>query len=120
MKKNVLPKSNSLSLDFLRNRFPLTANRFEASPYWHPTSENDVTANLVTFLDLEGYEIVNVMVFDRDGADTDGPIGYDPVVKIKGQIVDIGGRWFPDFDEARLHGLDYILNIFEEEQKITP
>ena len=39
-------------------------------------------------------------------------------MKIKGQDVDIGGRWFADFDQARLHALDYVLDIFEEEQKI--
>ena len=44
--------------------------------------------------------------------------GELPAVKIKGQNVDSGGRWFQDFDEARLHALDYVLDIFEEEQKI--
>lgn len=107
-----------LSLNQLRERYPRTAERFRASRYWRPFKEDDIAADLVTFLDLEDFVIINVMVFDRDGADTDGPIGYDPVVKIKGQSVDIGGRWFPDFDQARLHALDYVLDIFEEEQKI--
>lgn len=49
----------------------------------------------------------------------DEHIGFDPAVKIKGQNVDIGGRWFKDLEEARLHALDYVLDIFEEEQKIT-
>lgn len=119
MQKNALSKAHSLSLEYLRRHFPFTANRFVSSPYWQRTNENDIAAELVTFLDMADFVIVNVMVFDREGADTDGPIGYDPVVKIKGQSVDIGGQWFPDFDEARLHALDYVLDIFEEEQKVT-
>lgn len=119
MQKPAPPTANTLSLDQLRERFPRTAERFRASRHWRPFKEDDIAADLVTFLDMADFVIVNVMVFDRDGADTDGPIGYDPVVKIKGQPVDIGGQWFPDFDEARLHALDYVLDIFEEEQKIT-
>lgn len=119
MPKPVKPTpEHRLSLDQLRKRFPRTAGRFRASRYWDPNKEQDITADLVTFLDMADFVIVNAMVFDRDGADTDGPIGYDPVVKIKGRSVDIGGHWFPDFDQARLHALDYVLDIFEEEQKI--
>ncbi len=105
-------------MDQLRERFPITAERFRDSKYWSPLKEHNIAADLVTFLDLQDFVIVNVMVFDVNGADDDGPIGYDPVIKIKGQDVDIGGRWFPDFDQARLHALDYVLDIFEEEQKI--
>jgi hypothetical protein len=110
--------NRALSMDQIAERFPRTAERFRASRYWNPNKAHDIAADLVTFLDMADFVIVNAMVFDRDGADTDGPIGYEPVVKIKGRSVDIGGRWFPDFDDARLHALDYVLDIFETEQKI--
>jgi hypothetical protein len=109
----------TLSLDQLHERFPRSAERFRASKYWRPFQEDDIVADLVTFLDMQDFVIINAMVFDKDTPDTDGLIGYEPVVKIKGQNVDIGGQWFPGFDEARLHALDYVLDIFEEEQKIT-
>lgn len=108
-----------LSLDQLRERFPRTAVLFRASKYWQPFKEHDIAADLVTFLDMADFVIVNAMVFEKADPGPKDPIGYEPVVKIKGQDVDIGGRWFQDFDNARLHALDYVLDIFEEEQKIT-
>jgi hypothetical protein len=38
-------------------------------------------------------------------------------VKIKGHPVFVGERWFTDLDEARLHALDFVLEIYEEEMK---
>ena len=59
----------------------------------------------------------SAMIFDEDAPATDGPIGYDLVVKIKGHPVFVGERWFTDLDEARLHALDFVLEIYEEEMK---
>ena len=108
-----------LSLDQLTERFPLTAERFRASSSWRPNKESDIAHELVTFLDLEDFVIINAPVYDKNDPTPKDPIGYDPVVQIKGQDVGIGGRWFTDFSKARLHALDYVLDIYEEEQKIT-
>jgi len=105
----------TLNLDQLRERFPRAAARFRASRSWRPNKEHDIAHELVQFLHKEEFEVVCVSIDDRD---TDERIGFEPAVKIKGQNVDSGGRWFQDFDEARLHALDYVLDIFEEEQKI--
>lgn len=108
-----------LSIDQLTKHFPLTAGRFRASRSWRPNKEHDIAKELVTFLDLEDFVIINAPVYDKNDPAPKDPIGYEPVVKIKGQDVDIGGRWFTDFNKARLHALDYVLDIYEEEQKIT-
>lgn len=119
MQKPEPPTDKALSFDLLRERFPRTAERFRASRYWRSSKAHNIAADLVTFLDAENFVIVNALVFDKDDPAPKEPIGYEPVVKIKGHGVDIGGRWFKDFDHARLHALDYVLDIFEEEQKIT-
>ena len=63
------------------------------------------------------FVIRSTMMFDEDGSAPDEPIGYDLVVKIKSHPVYVGERWFTDLDEARLHALDFVLEIFEEELK---
>jgi len=115
MLKPVQLMDSTLPLDQLRERFPRTAELFRSSRSWLPNKEHDIAHELVQFLDKEEFEIVRVWVFDRD---TDERIGFEPAVKIKGQNVDIDGRWFKDLEQARLHGLDHVVDIFEEEQKI--
>ena len=108
--------SFTLSFDQLRERFPLSAERFRLSKYWKPDKE-DVATDLVTFLSKKDFVIRSAIIFDEDAPATDGPIGYDLVVKIKGHPVFVGERWFTDLDEARLHALDFVLEIYEEEMK---
>lgn len=107
----------TLSLDQLRERFPLTAERFRFSKYWKPGKEEDVAVDLVGFLGKKGFVIQSTMIFEEDAPATAAPIGYDLDVKIKSHPVDVGERWFSDLDEARLHALNFVLETFEEEQK---
>lgn len=107
----------TLSLDQLRERFPLTAERFRFSKNWKPNNEEDVAVDLVAFLGKREFVIQSTMIFEEDAPPTDAPIGYDLDVKIKSHPVDVGERWFTDLDEARLHALNFVLEIFEEEQK---
>lgn len=107
----------TLPFDQLRERFPLTAERFRVSKFWKPEKEEDVATVLVAFLGKKDFVISSTMIFDEDGPAPNDPIGYDLVVKIKGHPVHVGGRWFTDLDEARLHALDFALQIFEEELK---
>lgn len=101
----------------LRERFPLTADRFRVSKYWKPQKEEDVVADVLTFLSKKDVVIRTTMIFDEDGPTPTEPIGYDLTVKIKSHPVYVGGRWFSDLDEARLHALDFVLEIFEAELK---
>ena len=107
----------TLPFDQLSERFPLTAERFRLSKYWKPGKEEDVVADLITFLGKRDFVIHSTMVFEDDASATDDPIGYDITLKIKSHPVDIGSRWYTDLAEARLHALDIVLEIFEEEMK---
>lgn len=104
--------NSPLSFHQLRDQYPRTAELFRASRNWRPNKEHDISKELVTFLDLKGFEI-NIA-----STEIDEPITYKPTVKSKEQKVDIGGRTFPNDEQARLHALDYVIDIFEEEQKI--
>lgn len=106
----------TLSYEQLHARFPLTAERFRVSKYWKPEKEADVAIDLVSFLAKKDFVIRSSMMFEEEAASNE-PIGYDLVVKIKGHPVYVGERWFSDLDEARLHALDFVLEIFEEELK---
>lgn len=84
-----MPRSSAQGIDHLtlgqlRQRFPRTARCFRASRYWHPGQEHDIAADLVTFLDMADFVIINAMVFDKAEPNAKDPIGYEPVVKIKG------------------------------------
>ncbi|HQW41726.1 MAG TPA: hypothetical protein PK149_11195 [Flavobacteriales bacterium] len=107
----------TLSLDQLLERFPLTAERFRFSKNWKPNKEEDVAVDLVAFLGKRDFVIQSTMIFEEDAPVTDDPIGYELDVKIKSHPVDVGEHWFTDLDEARLHALNFVLEIFEEEQK---
>lgn len=74
-------------------------------------------ADVLTFLSKKDVVIRTTMIFDEDGPTPTEPIGYDLTVKIKSHPVYVGGRWFSDLDEARLHALDFVLEIFEAELK---
>jgi hypothetical protein len=116
MTGSLTPITNrTLTFDQLQERFPRTAELFRASPRWRPNKKLDIAHQLVQFLDSCAFEVVCVHVLDRD---TDEHIGFEPIVKIKGRNADIGGQWFPDLEHARLHALEYVLDIFEVEQQI--
>lgn len=112
-------RNQRLAMDQLAGRFPRSAERFRASRFWHPSKEGDIAQGLVQFLDEQGFGIICIWVFDKADPQPKDSIGFEPVVNIKGRNVDIGGRWFKDLEQARLHALDYVLDIFETEQKIT-
>jgi len=118
MPKPAKPTLDPWTFDALREKYPRTAELFQASRYFSQHDVADITKALYYFLDSK-YFTIYVHDIPKSSRANSAVGGYEATVAIKAQPVPIKPRIFPHFDDARVYALDYVLDIFEEEQKIT-
>jgi hypothetical protein len=118
MPKPAKPTLDPWTFDALREQAPRTAELFKASRYYSYHDSFDITKALYEYLDSRDFTIYVHSVAKSDRANA-AIAGYEATIHIKHQPVPIERRIFPHFDDARIHALGYVVDIFEEEQKIT-
>ncbi len=118
MPRRAKPTLDPWTFDQLREQFPRTAELFKASRYYSYHDSFDITKALYEYLDSRYFTIYVDSVAKSDRANA-AIAGYEASIRIKHQDVPIQRRIFPHFDDARIHALGYVVDIFEEEQKIT-
>lgn len=118
MPKHAKPTLDPWTFHALSEQHPRTAELFRASEWYSRLDENDITKALEHFLDSRFFTIY-VHAIPKSSRANSAVGGYEATVAIKAQRVPIQPRIFPHFDDARIHALGYVLDIFEEELGIA-
>jgi len=118
MPRHAKPTLDPWTFDVLREKYPRTAELFKASRYYSYHDSFDITKALYYYLDSK-YFTIYVHSVPKSTRANAAVGGYEATIAIKAQPVPIKPRIFPHCDDARVYALDYVLDIFEEEQKIT-
>lgn len=118
MPKPAKPTLDPWTFDALSARAPRTAELFRASEWFSRHDVADITKALDHFLDSKYFTII-VHSLNKSSRANSAIGGYEATITIKAQPVKFPSRIFPHLDDARIHALGYVVDRFEEEQKIT-
>ena len=114
MQKRAKPTLDPWTFDALRDQYPRTAELFQASEWYSRLDANDITKALYHFLDSKGYTII-VHSLNKSARANSAIGGYEATITIKANDVKFSSQVFPSLDDARIHALAYVVDIFEEE-----
>lgn len=118
MPRHAKPTLDPWTFDALGQQYPRTAELFQASEWFSRLDANDITKALYHFLDSKHFTII-VHSLNKSSRANSAIGGYEATITIKAQGVKFPSRIFPHFDDARIHALGYVVDIFEEELRIA-
>lgn len=107
-----------MTIQELHARFPVIHELFVDSPEFTPPTEGNISGTLVRFLAEHGFKVLTSHT-PPPSKRSRKTINYVGILIIHGRTIDLEDRAFTSLDAAVEHYLDYALDMFTEEQKIT-
>ena len=107
-----------MTLDELRTKFPSVHALFLESPEFTPPQPGNISGDLVHFLRSRGFNVLTSHT-PPPSKRSRKSILNGCILIIHGRNIDLEDHVFATYDEAQEHVLDYALDMFAEELKIT-